>query len=250
MTLSHRRIRAIVRKELRDYRRNGSIVAGMAIIPMIFLVQPLVSVFAVASSAAGELRHRHELLYMLGIPALVPSALAAYAVVGERQQGTLEPVLTTPIRREELLLGKAVAVLAPSVLIAYAVYGVFLTLVGLFAKPGVSSALIRGPDVVAQVLFTPLLAGWSIWIGIAISARASDVRVAQQIAVLSSLPMIAVTTLLALNTIHPTPRIALILGVVLLLGNRLGWRLGSAAFDRERLITGSRARGRQRDPAR
>ena len=31
-----------------------------------------------------------------------PSGIvAAYSVVGERQQGTLEPVLTTPIRREE-----------------------------------------------------------------------------------------------------------------------------------------------------
>jgi ABC-type Na+ efflux pump permease subunit len=37
----------------------------------------------------------------------VPTFVAACAVVGERQQGTLEPVLTTPIRREELLLGKA-----------------------------------------------------------------------------------------------------------------------------------------------
>jgi ABC-type Na+ efflux pump permease subunit len=58
---------------------------------------------------------------MLGIPALVPATLAAYAVVGERQQGTLEPVLSTPIRREELLLGKALAVLIPLVAISYAV---------------------------------------------------------------------------------------------------------------------------------
>ncbi len=35
--------------------------------------------------------------------------VAAYAVVGERQQGTLEPVLTTPVRREEFLLGRALA---------------------------------------------------------------------------------------------------------------------------------------------
>jgi len=47
---------------------------------------------------------------MLAIPALVPATLAAFAIVGERQQGTLEPVLGTPIHREELLLGKALAV--------------------------------------------------------------------------------------------------------------------------------------------
>jgi len=52
-------------------------------------------------------------------PALRPrpadtALLAAYAVVGERRQGTLEPVLTMSLRREEFLLGKALAALCPS----------------------------------------------------------------------------------------------------------------------------------------
>jgi ABC-2 type transport system permease protein len=239
--LSKRRIRAIFRKELREYRRNASLVAGMAIIPLVFLIQPLVSVFAVSSGAAAELRDRHELLYLLAIPALVPAALAAYAVVGERQQGTLEPVLSTPIRREELVLSKAMAVFAPSVAIAYAVFAVFIACVELFARRGVPSALIAGPDVLAQVIFTPLIAGWSIWLAIAISTRASDIRVAQQLSLLASLPTIALTTLISLNVIHPSLRLAILLGVALVVGNRLGWRVVSAAFDRERLVTGSRS---------
>jgi ABC-type transport system involved in multi-copper enzyme maturation permease subunit len=238
MKLSRRRIRAIVRKELRTYRRNASIVVAMAVIPLLFIVQPLVSVFAV-SAPEGQLGDHHELLYLLGIPALVPVMLAAYAVVGERQEGTLEPLLGTPIRRDELLLGKALAVLAPAVAIAYAVFGIFLALVVLFARPGVASALIRGPDIVAQLIFTPLIAAWSIWIGIAISTRANDVRVAQQLSVLASLPTLAVTTLIAFDVIHASLGLGLALGVALLLLNRLGWRLVSALFDRERLIAGT-----------
>jgi ABC-type transport system involved in multi-copper enzyme maturation permease subunit len=240
MTVSRRRVRAIIRKELREYRRNRSLVGGMAVIPLVFVIQPLVSVFATSGSAAAELSHRHELLYMLGIPALVPATLAAYAVVGERQQGTLEPVLGTPIRREELLLGKTLAVLAPSVAIAYAVYGAFLACVALFAHPGIADALIRGPDVLAQVIFTPLLAGWSIWVGTAISTRASDIRVAQQLGALASLPSIAVTTLVAVDVIHATVGLAVVLGVMLIVANRLGWRIVSAMFDRERLIASTR----------
>jgi ABC-2 type transport system permease protein len=239
MNLSRRRIRSIVRKELRDYRRNRSIVAAMVFIPLVFVIQPLASVLA--ASAAGQLGHRHELLYMLGIPALVPTTLAAYAVVGERQQATLEPVLTTPIRREELLLGKALAVLIPSVVAAYAVYGVFLACVALFARPGVAPALIRGPDVLAQVLYTPPLAAWSIWVGVATSTRVSDIRVAQQVATLASLPSIAVTTLISLNVIHATLGLAVGLGATLLALDRVGWRVVSAMFDRERLITGTRS---------
>jgi ABC-type transport system involved in multi-copper enzyme maturation permease subunit len=238
--VSRRRIRAIVRKEIRTYRRTGSIVGAMAVVPFVFVIQPLISVFALSSQAAAQVSKHHELLYMLAIPALVPVLLASYAIVGERQEGTLEPVLTTPISREELVLGKALAVLVPSIAIAYLVFGVFLAVVALFAHPGVSSAIIRGEDVLVQVTFTPLIAGWSVWLGIAISTRVSDVRVAQQLSVLASLPTVALTTLIALNVIHPSPQLAIALGVVLLIGNRLGWRVVSSLFDRERLIAGVR----------
>jgi ABC-2 type transport system permease protein len=236
-----RRVRAIFHKELREYRHNGFIVWTMAIFPLIFLIQPLVAVFVLPASASAQLEHGHLLLYMLGIPALVPAAVAAYAVVGERQQGTLEPVLTTPVRREEFLLGKALAALVPSVAIAYAVYAFFLACVGLFAQPAVASTLLHPPDVLAQLLFTPLVAGWSIWVGIAISARASDFRVAQQLGILASLPTAVVAALIAFDVIHATLGLALVLAAALLLGDGLGWRMMAATFDRERLITGARS---------
>jgi ABC-2 type transport system permease protein len=100
----------------------------------------------------------------------------------------------------------------------------------------VASALLRPPDLLAQLLFTPLLAGWSIWVGVAISARASDFRVAQQLSLLASLPTAVVAALIAFNVFHPTLGLALGLAVVLLVGNGLGWRITAAAFDRERLI--------------
>src|SRR5207302_195941 len=101
------------------------------------------------AAASVPLSHRHELLYMLGIPALVPSVIAASSVVTERQQGTLEPVLTTPIRREEFLLAKAFAPLAPAVAVSYAVYALFVVVIVLFAHTGVASALLEGPVILA-----------------------------------------------------------------------------------------------------
>jgi ABC-type transport system involved in multi-copper enzyme maturation permease subunit len=240
MSMITRRVRAIFRKELREYRHNGSIVVTMAVIPLIFVIQPMIEIFALPASASGALQHENSLLYMLGIPALVPALVAAYSVVGERQQGTLEPVLTTPIRREELLLGKALAALVPSLAISYAVYAGVLACVGLFAHPAVASALLRGPEILAQLLFTPLVAGWSIWVGIAISTRSSDIRVAQQLGVLASLPSVAVTTLIAYNVIHATLGLALGLAAVLLVLDGAGWRIVSALFDRERLTMGTR----------
>lgn len=243
-TLSTTRIRAIVRKEMHDYRRNRFVVSTMVIMPLIFSAVPIIDIFSLPASATpGQLKTRIglTLLYLLLIPALVPAAVSAYAVVGEREQGTLEPVLTTPVRREELLLGKALAAFLPTVAIAYAMFGVFLACVGLFAHANVATDIFRASRLLPQLLFTPLLAGWSIWASIAVSTRSSDVRVAQQLGTLASLPPLAVTSLMGFGVIQPTLALALGLGAALLLIDILAWRLVAPLFDRERLVTGSKA---------
>ncbi len=237
--MSKRRIGAIFRKELREYRRNRSLLVALAIFPLIFLIQPIVVVFIVPASKAAQLSHGHVLLYMLALPVLTPAMLAAYAVAGERQQGTLEPVLTTPIRREEFLLGKALAVVVPSIGIAYAVFAIFLAFVVLCADPAVGSAILQGPDIVAQVLFTPLLAALSVWVGVAISTRSRDAWVAQQLSLLGSLPVAVATSLIAFDVIHATLGLAIGLAILLLLANAMGWRIVAPMFDRERLLTGT-----------
>jgi ABC-type transport system involved in multi-copper enzyme maturation permease subunit len=238
MTLSLRRTGAIIRKELREYRRNRSIVSGMAVLPIVFSIQPLVAVLRLSSGASEGLAHENVLLYMLGIPALVPVFLAAYAVAGERQQGTLEPALTTPILREEFLLGKAIAAFLPSLALAYGVFGLFALAVVLFAQPDVASALFQGPDLLVQLVFTPLLATWTIWVAMAVSTRASDVRVAQQVGMLASLPPVVVTVLIAVGVIPLSVGLGVALGLLLLVLDVVGWRLTARLFDRERLLTG------------
>ena len=239
MKISRRRVRAIFWKEIREYRHNGNIVYAMTVLPLVFLIQPLISVFTLSGTAAAAraLHREHSLIYMLAIPGLVPAALAAYSVVGERLQGTLEPILSTPVRREELLLGKALAAFVPAVLVSYAVFGVFIAVVELFANSAIASALIQGPEVLVQLAFTPLLAIWSIWIGIAVSARSSDPRTAGQLSILVSLPTVVVTSLVAFNVIPATAKVAGAFAVGLVVLDRLGWRMASAIFDRERLIT-------------
>ena len=86
---------------------------------------------------------------------------------------------------------------------------------------------------------TPLLAGFSIWVGIAISARSSDVRVAQQLSLLADVPVVIVTSLIAFDVIHLTPALAVGLTVALVIADVFGWRIVAPMFDRERLITGS-----------
>jgi ABC-type Na+ efflux pump permease subunit len=179
-----------------------------------------------------------SLLYMLVIPVMMPSVVSAYSVVGEREQGTLEPVLTTPIRREEFLIGKALAAFVPTLVIAYAVFGIFLAVARLFAHPAIASAIYAGTHVLVQLVFTPLLAGWAIWVGIGVSARSADVRVAQQLSILGSTPPLVIVALISLNVITASTALALGLAAALLAVDLLARRVVAAMFDRERLVTG------------
>ena len=101
---------------MREFRRNRFVIATMAVLPLVFLITPMIT----SSGSPTRPRARRSSaavgvisLLLLIVPIVIPPVIAAYSVVGEREQGTLEPVLTTPVRRDELLLGKAVAAFVP-----------------------------------------------------------------------------------------------------------------------------------------
>ena len=227
------------------YRRNSFIIYAMTVTPVVFLTLSIVDLFRLSSAVPASLVRNQvdlTLLFMLIIPVVVPAAIAAYSVIGERDQGTLEPLLTTPITREELLLGKALAAIIPSVGTAYLLFAIIVVSVHVGASRAVAGAIWQPRWFLAQLLFAPLLAGWSIWVGTAISARSSDVRVATQLSSLASLPTLALTSLMTFQVLEPTVTLALELGLALALINIAAWRVVSRMFDRERLVTGTRAR--------
>jgi ABC-2 type transport system permease protein len=75
----------------------------------------------------------------------------------------------------------------------------------------------------------------------AVSVRAKEVRVAQQLGTFASLPIIGVVFLMALNVIHPTFQTALVFAVVILAIDLRALRIVARMFNRERLVTGTKA---------
>jgi len=241
MSMSATRVAAVIRKELAEFRRNRLIIITASILPVIFLVEPTVDILTIkasASSATLDKRVDLSLFLPLLVPVLLPAILSAYSVVGEREQGTLEPVLTTPISRVELLLGKAAAIFMPAVAVAYLIFGVFVAITQFGAASAVATAVLHAPQLPAALVFIPLLAAWTIWVGLAISARVTDTRVAQQLSLLASLPPFALTALMSFQIISPTFGLAAALAGGLLAIDCVACLVVARMFDRERLITG------------
>jgi ABC-2 type transport system permease protein len=242
-SFSPARVRAVIGKELAEFRRNKLIIATAAFFPVIFLVEPTVSILSInarATSAMLDTRIGLSLFLPLLVPVLVPALMSAYAVVGEREQGTLEPVLTTPVGRAELLIGKAAAIFMPAVVLAYLVFGVFVAITQFAAAPAVAAAVRHAPQLPAALVFIPLLAAWAIWVGLAVSTRVTDTRVAQQLSILASLPPAALAALMSFQVITPTFTLAAALAGGLLAVDCAACLAVARLFDRERLVTGSR----------
>jgi ABC-type transport system involved in multi-copper enzyme maturation permease subunit len=235
-----RRVRAIFRKEMREFRRNKQIIATMAFSPIGFIVFPVIFLFEVKTSDVSVLYSYPVQVFSLAAAAVLPAIVGGYAIVGEREQGTLEPLLGTPVSTAELMLGKALAVFLAAVSWSYLIFGVIDACVWLFRPAVVSSVALRPSILLAQLLFTPLLVCFATWVSMIISARARDSRVAGQLAMLVSLPIIVVLILMGVHVIQFTTPVALIFGAALVVLDVAGWPLASKAFNRERLVLGTR----------
>jgi ABC-type Na+ efflux pump permease subunit len=236
----NQRIRAVFAKELREFRRNKFVVGTMVVLPLVLVVIPIGNILGIkAGMPDAQVRAivgGASLTFFL-VPLILPTVIAGYAVVGEREQGTLEPVLTTPVRGGELLIGKALAAIVPTVSIAYGLYLVYAIVIRAAATQSVVDLVWQPVQAVAVILFAPLLATFSIWVGLGISARSSDVRVAQQLAALAMLPVLGLTALFTFRVISPTITVAVVGALLLVVIDAGAWRVVSAMFDRERILT-------------
>jgi len=187
-------------------------------LPLIFTALPVITLFSISNTEAPSIVKTQvaiTLLLLLVIPVVLPATIAAYSVIGERDQGTLEPLLTTPVTREEFLLGKSLAATIPTVGVAYTFFIVLVVAIRLGASSVVAHQVWQPSWFLAELLFAPLLAAWSVWVGTAISARSSDVRVAQQLGTLASLPALVLPLLMSLQVFKPTAAVAIVIALAL-----------------------------------
>ena len=234
------RLLVVIRKEFREYRRNRFILLTMAGMPVVLLLILAAETFALPGGVSEAALRRPigtALLFLQLIPVMLPTTIAAYAVIGEREQMTLEPVLTTPVTERELLAGKAIAAVVPAVAISWLLFGVYVGLAEIFAPKVVVAQIWTLEQGVAMALLAPALAGFAIMVGIVVSLRSSDFRVAQQVAVLASAPVVAFVALITFRVLDPSVGLYAAAAAIVFVLDAACWRLALRLFNRERLLT-------------
>jgi len=257
--------RALLRKEFLDLVRNRTVLLPVGVITIIALmlafgitiVQPAltgqrlsedsdlrrVSALVIADgnlSGDGRVQlflFEQFLLLFLVIPITGAMALAAHAVVGEKQAGTLEPLLATPITTFELLVAKVLGALIPTFVISLIGLALYLAGIVIVAEPGVAGAMLSARTAVLILIVGPAVALVALQAAIVISSRVNDARTAQQFGAVIVIPLSALL-------------VAQFMGAVWLSSTGLAWiglglfsfwllltLLSVALFERESILT-------------
>lgn len=176
-------------------------------------------------------------LFLL-LPVFIPSVLASYAIVGEKRERTLEPVLATPVRTWELLLGKMLAALLPALAVTIASATIFVVGILAFAVSDRVRELIVTPGwIIAVLVDTPLLALIGVALIVVLSSRVNDPRTAQQISAVLVVPVLALLFGQLAGVIVLGPALALGIGMVLAIIAAGALWMATRLFQREVILT-------------
>ena len=233
------RLSVILIKEWRESLHNKMILFGVLFLPL-FLVG--VSVYLVYQGrgvddpAAHVILFNTALMYFLLLPAIIPLAIAVYSIVGEKEQGSLEPLLATPISDLELFLGKALASVVPALLINWTCFALFLGASGVLLG-GLPPHVLTPPWLAAIFGLSPLLALFAVGVTMIVSSRASDARAAYQFSSFAILPGIIPLILYSSRKTLVSLWLVGLEGVVLLVVSVIVLYFAVRIFKREQILT-------------
>ncbi len=235
----------IAGKDMWVTMRRRSIVTALALFPLLVgLGLPLVLTFAGRKTGGlpradllTQLLPSFQFFFVIGA-ATLPTAIASYSFAGEKVERSLEPLLATPVSDIDVLLGKFVAAVVPSVVSMWIGVTVFMTVTDIQAHGTLGYWFFPNTTaVIAMLLLIPLVAAVSAETNVLVSARASDVRSAQQTGTLLVIPFAALYVASELGAITLDPGSMLVLAAVLAAVVVALFFAARAAFNREEILT-------------
>lgn len=174
-------------------------------------------------------------LYLL-VPLMVSTVIAADSFAGERDRGTLEPLLHTPTTDRELFVGKFLSAFGPAMVVSLGGFAVYTVVANLVAWPSVGAVFFPTPEWwLLALVVTPALAALALGVMVLVSSRVQSVQAAHQFGSLVVLPIIVLLIGQVAGALLFSPRFVAGLGAVIWIAAIVALRLAAVDFNRDRL---------------
>lgn len=258
---------AIARRDLRVVRRNTGVVAPMLIVPVVLVLVTALATYLISRSGSA-LDDMGPILQaipagMLGddslplelrlavimatyvvppvlviVPLLVASILATDSVAGERERGTIEGLLLTPVSERDVLIGKLCGALVPALVLGVLTHLAYAAIVDVLLWTRLDGPVLPTvPWMVTVLWFGPAFTTAALGAIVLVSARAHTVQSAYQLSGLCVLPLVLLTIGQASGIVLLQWWIGLLAGAVLWAVAVLLMSLGGRALRREPQLT-------------
>jgi len=238
----------VTRKDMSAMSKNKYIFYSMIGIPVLLgALYPVLFIFELNGQfsllthaqivAAATQSADIATIILVIIPAFLPSYIASYSFVGEKIEKSLEPLLATPTTDGELLFGKCLAAFLPCIGVTYLGTAISATILdtwsysrlGIFVLPNLYWAM-------AVFIIAPLACTLSVEANVIVSSRVNDIRAAQQLGGLISLPLILLVIVAALGA-QLSSFLAVVVSIVLAVADVTLFYLSKETFQREEILT-------------
>lgn len=174
-------------------------------------------------------------LYLL-IPLIVSTVIAADSFAGERERGTLEPLLHTSTTDAELMVAKFLASFIPACVVAFVGFVVYSMVANVVAWPYIGRVFFPNRTWLLLAFWVaPALAALGLGVMTIVSSRVQSLQAAHQIGSLLVLPVILLLIAQITGAIFIDARFAVLLGGVIWIGAALLVRMAGRQLRRERL---------------
>ncbi len=261
MTLA--KIRVIMDKEFDEIIKNKYILGSLLFVPLLFaILMPLTMILptvfypdtytssnstSMGGVFGGATTQDAVIIFFLNavipffmmLPAILPTIVASYSIIGEKKNRTLEPLLAAPVSVYDILIGKALSAIIPALLATWGSAVLFF----LFSEGLIYYGLHRFivPDLsiwgIGLLILSPLLAFLGIMVALIISSRVNDPRVAQQISVIFIIPIMGLFIGQMSGFLLIDMRVIMAIVVMMLVVDALILRFAKSMFDREEILT-------------
>ena len=256
-----KKAKIIFKKEIKEIVRNKNIWLPILIITAMFsIIMPLVFILASGSILKDEdtinfinkifgqvgdplklligFILKQFLIFLLMIPAMVPSLIAPSSVIMEKENNTLEPLLATPLKTSELLMGKSLTALVPAFVISTINFIILTIVVDITAFIKLGYAPLPTVEwVIVALILSPILSFIITMASIIVSSRSTDIRSAQGIGAVIIFPIYLIIGLQLAGFFLLNITYLLIGCLVLLAVCPLVLKLAVKIFDRENILT-------------
>lgn len=178
------------------------------------------------------------IIFLLLIPAMLPSLIAPASIIMEKDSRTLEPLLATPIKTHELLLGKTLTSIIPSFIISTISFLILVLTIDITAY--IKLGIIPLPTVewiIVAFIVSPTISFIITMLSVIISSKSTDIRSAQGIGSVVIFPIYAIIGF-QIGGFFLLNKTYLLIGcLVLIIICPLLLKLGIKIFDRENILT-------------